>query len=284
MKEWILNEKQGCILMEDLSFKSKCLSYFESVNLTQVRNIIEHLAHLHKNCLTSDTEKWKGKFLKNQTWLSDTIIGMEAETEPFLKKCGREKDFNYLIKKLKPFFLNPTFYNYVTQKHIHDLNIQPVLIHADLYPGNILWNTDKNGEIQNTIAAFIDWQLWCEGSPMADIARFCCQCCDGGTRRKAETFIIDFYLKCLTTEFNGEQQIPPYTREQLKKSYQLCFLSQAFQTLGMTTFMSANSQIKDLRILKANFDFGVLKALHAWEDCLWILEGDLKDIFKKFGK
>ena len=99
-------------------------------------------------------------------------------------------------------------------------------------------------------------------------------------RRKSETFVVEYYLECLTSNLGADKV--PYTHEQLERSYQLCFLTQAFQTLGNTIFMTANSRVKDRRLLQAHFDAGVLKALHAWQDCLWLLEGDLKDIYARF--
>lgn len=64
--EWILNEQDGCIHIEDLTAKGKTTSYFDNINLTQIKCFIRHLAHWHKNILSSDPKLWEGKvYFKN---------------------------------------------------------------------------------------------------------------------------------------------------------------------------------------------------------------------------
>uniref|UniRef100_A0AC34G767 Uncharacterized protein n=1 Tax=Panagrolaimus sp. ES5 TaxID=591445 RepID=A0AC34G767_9BILA len=110
-------------------------------------------------------------------------------------------------------------------------------------------------------------------------------CCDGVVRRQAEIFAIEFYHECLTKEFGGDSTKVPYTIEQLKKAYNFAFLTQAFYGIGITEIMyGANKDKIDSESLKsAYYDFAVLKVLHLFEDADRLLEGEMKDMFEKYG-
>ena len=89
-QEWIEGEQDGCIHMEDLTGRGKCLLFFESINLTQVKVFIRKLAHMHKNILSADPKLWRGKYLKNQENHVNVVDMMKPLVEPFLKKSKRE--------------------------------------------------------------------------------------------------------------------------------------------------------------------------------------------------
>ena len=82
-----------------------------------------------------------------------------------------------------------------------------------------MWAIDENGDVKQELAAIIDWQTMHEGSPMEDLARFLSHCTNGVVRRQAEAFIFDFYIECLTKEFDGDASKVPYTVKQLKDAY-----------------------------------------------------------------
>uniref|UniRef100_A0A914YMA3 Uncharacterized protein n=1 Tax=Panagrolaimus superbus TaxID=310955 RepID=A0A914YMA3_9BILA len=76
--------------MEDLTLRGKTISYFENINLAQVKSVIRAIAHMHKNVLTADPSLWRGKFLKNQTVLADVSNVLHSMIEPLIKKSKRE--------------------------------------------------------------------------------------------------------------------------------------------------------------------------------------------------
>uniref|UniRef100_A0A914Y842 Uncharacterized protein n=1 Tax=Panagrolaimus superbus TaxID=310955 RepID=A0A914Y842_9BILA len=149
-----------------------------------------------------------------------------------------------------------------------------------------MWNIDENDDIQNSVAAFIDWQTIHEGSPMSDLARILTFCCDGGIRRQLEIFAIEFYFECLIKEFNGDISKVPYTIESLKKAYNLAFLSQAFMLPGGIAFMfgiiedkkDISQSVKDCIWNEAE-----LKVFHALQDADRLLSNELKDFYEKYG-
>ena len=88
--DWIYGKQDGCLHMEDLSKRGKCLMFFHNITLTQVKVFIRKLAHMHKNILSADPKLWRGKYLKNQAFLLPVIDICKPMIEPFLEKSKRE--------------------------------------------------------------------------------------------------------------------------------------------------------------------------------------------------
>uniref|UniRef100_A0AC34GY37 CHK kinase-like domain-containing protein n=1 Tax=Panagrolaimus sp. ES5 TaxID=591445 RepID=A0AC34GY37_9BILA len=275
---------EGCIHMEDLTTVGKTLSYFESVNLTQIKCFIQKLAHMHKCLLTTDDAIWKNKFLKHRRGFADITTFFEDMIEPFLEKSKRRDAFEPYLQKYRKFAFNKDYMIYVHQQSYQDLGISPVIVHGDIKSGNILFSIDANGDIQNDIAAIIDWQVLREGSPMYDLAYFLAHNADGVVRRQAEDFAIEYYHECLVKEFEGDKSKVPYTIEQLKKSYNYIFLTQAFIIPFLAVFMynGIEGKIQSQSLKNAFFDYITLKSLHAYEDADRLLQNEMKEVFEKY--
>uniref|UniRef100_A0AC34FY00 CHK kinase-like domain-containing protein n=1 Tax=Panagrolaimus sp. ES5 TaxID=591445 RepID=A0AC34FY00_9BILA len=278
---WEPENHEGCIHMEDLSLKGKTQLYFENVNLTIVKSVIRELAHIHKNILSVNPNLWQGKYLKNQMLMANTAKKTWPMIEPFLQKSRRESEIRPLIEKYQKFAESEEFYGYVFTESYK--SFKPVIVHGDFHFGNIMYKIDKHGDVQNEVAAIVDWQIIHEGSPMADLARFLTFSADGGVRRQAEVFAIDYYLECLIKEFEGDASKVPYTAEELQKAYKLAFLTQVFVLPGVALFFLTAMEEKNENLKNAFFDQGVLKALHGLEDADKLLQGELKEYFEKYG-
>uniref|UniRef100_A0AC34G7X4 CHK kinase-like domain-containing protein n=1 Tax=Panagrolaimus sp. ES5 TaxID=591445 RepID=A0AC34G7X4_9BILA len=281
--EWIERKQNGCIHMEDLTNRGKVISFFEDINLTQVKIFIQHLAHMHKNILSVDKRLWQGKYLKNQDIPTKFIDMVKPMVEPFLKTCKREDKFRPIFEKYEKFFENKDFIKYAHFQSHKDQGIPSVIVHGDMHSQNIMFALDEEGNIQNDIVAFVDWQIIHEGSPMSDLARFLGLGTSGVVRRQAEIFAFDYYLECLIKEFDGDASKVPYTAEQLRKEYNFIFISQVYGLVGGTNFLLAAVNESNQGIRDAYHDNAVLKALHAFEDTQRLLEGEMKDIFEKYG-
>uniref|UniRef100_A0AC35FUW1 Uncharacterized protein n=1 Tax=Panagrolaimus sp. PS1159 TaxID=55785 RepID=A0AC35FUW1_9BILA len=83
-------EKEGVIHMEDLTLRGKTITHFENINLTQVKCVIRHLAHMHYKTLTADPKIWRGKFLKNQETLAKVTGHMDAMINKTIENSKRE--------------------------------------------------------------------------------------------------------------------------------------------------------------------------------------------------
>lgn len=166
-----------------------------------------------------------------------------------------------------------------------DLGLDPVIVHGDIHAGNLLWKTNENGDLENELAAILDWQLTHEGSPVEDLARFLVQVPNGVVRRQAEEFAIDYYLECLTDEFGGDASKVPYTAEKLKQAYNYSFVIQTFFTTSLVPFFFAaiENRVSSEALSRAYFESAILKALHAYEDLDRIFCTDLKDVYQKYG-
>uniref|UniRef100_A0A914QSY1 CHK kinase-like domain-containing protein n=1 Tax=Panagrolaimus davidi TaxID=227884 RepID=A0A914QSY1_9BILA len=279
------DSQASCIHMEDLTLKGKTLSYFDSVNLTQVKNFIRVLAKMHKNILTADPKQWQKKFFFNEGSMKAVLGMLEPMIPPFLKMSKREEAFKPFLEKYQKFITNTDYYIYAYTKAYKDLDLSPVLVHGDMHSGNVMWATNKDGDIETNIAAIVDWQTPYEGSPMADLARFLVMAADGVVRRQAEEFAIDFYYECLIKEFEGDARKVPYTAEKLQKAYNLAFLTQVFFMTGMVVFLydSLDKQQPNKAIKNAFVDAAVLKALHGIEDLDRLLQGEMKEeIYEKY--
>uniref|UniRef100_A0AC35FV69 CHK kinase-like domain-containing protein n=1 Tax=Panagrolaimus sp. PS1159 TaxID=55785 RepID=A0AC35FV69_9BILA len=279
-EDWILDIKEGCIHMEDLTKRGRTVSYFENLNMPQIKCFVRELAKMHKNILTADPNIWKGKYLKGQNAIVDYLDYLPTGCEAFLDKCKRKDQFKPLFDKYSKFMISRDYYLYVQKQAYKDLGLAPVIVHGDIYGLNLLYTKNETNELQNEIAAIIDWQQMREGSPMEDLARFLTHCCDGVIRRQAEAFIFEYYFECLKEEFGDATKVP-YTLKQLKTAYYYSFLSQAFFTVLMVGNLINAENVSD-EIKEAFFDFGVLKALHNLEDVDRILQGELKEFFEKY--
>uniref|UniRef100_A0AC34FS70 Uncharacterized protein n=1 Tax=Panagrolaimus sp. ES5 TaxID=591445 RepID=A0AC34FS70_9BILA len=149
-----------------------------------------------------------------------------------------------------------------------------------------MWATDAEGNIQNKIAAFVDWQTMREGSPMEDLARFLIMCTDGVVRRQAEEFAIQYYFDCLVKEFGAAEKVP-YSMAQLQKAYNYAFIIESMKKngLGVVPFFlgTINDKSVDKFVKNAFQDYGILKVLHLYEDVDKLLMNEMKDVFERFG-
>uniref|UniRef100_A0AC34GJN6 Uncharacterized protein n=1 Tax=Panagrolaimus sp. ES5 TaxID=591445 RepID=A0AC34GJN6_9BILA len=119
----------------------------------------------------------------------------------------------------------------------------------------------------------------------ADLARFLVHTADGKIRREAETFIFDFYRDCLIKEFGGDSSKVPYTAENLKQAYYFSFALQAFITLQLVPifFAAVKHKYESESEQAAVYESGIQKALDAYQDLDKLSNGDLKNVFEKYG-
>ncbi|CAJ0581538.1 unnamed protein product, partial [Mesorhabditis spiculigera] len=93
----------------------------------------------------------------------------------------------------------------------------PILVHGDLWPGNILW-AKNNGEY--SVQAIVDWQLTHHGSPLEDLARFLPTALSGEDYRMSR----DVYLRQnydLISEKLQTTEMPWDSFEAMQKGYEI---------------------------------------------------------------
>uniref|UniRef100_A0A914PD03 CHK kinase-like domain-containing protein n=1 Tax=Panagrolaimus davidi TaxID=227884 RepID=A0A914PD03_9BILA len=280
-KTWTVGKNEGCVHMEDLKEYGKVINYYNSASVEQVKNVIRHLALMHKQILTDKTQIWKGKYLCGE--LAAAVM-LEKCLEKFLEWCEYKEPYLSYIKKYKKFMLNNDFFIYALKEAPKELSIPTVIAHGDLWGGNIMWKINDNGEIGSEVSAFIDWQNMFEGSPMNDIARLITNNCSGEIRREIEKDLINLYYNQLKEEMEKEKIKMPYTKEQLKKIYQIQFVMEAIVNFILFKLSETTNKEKDAKRKKEMYEIAMAKTLHALEDMDKLLQGDLKYLFERFGQ
>ncbi|CAI5450403.1 unnamed protein product [Caenorhabditis angaria] len=129
----------------------------------------------------------------------------------------------------------------------------PVPVHGDLWPGNLLFTQGNPLKLR----AIIDWQAVNFGSPAQDLDRLFISILSAKNRRENLDFLLGIYYQ----EF-AENLEPPFTFEQLKKSYQLLFPIQAFMVLPGFLSMSEIPENSEI------FGFAREKSIGMMEDVL----------------
>jgi len=283
---WIPGESQGALHMEDMTGKGIVTGFYPSMNITQIKEVVRYWAHMHKIVLTGDEshkELWKGKYNKNQlAYVSCT--GGAVQYESLLDICKNREYFEPILKKYQKFSGSREYVEYACCQSWKDLNLEPVLAHGDLWGGNIMWKLDKNGEVSNEVAAFVDWQLMHEGSPMTDLVMLLIYSTDGAIRREAEEFIIEMYHDLLEKEMKEAGKSCPYTVEQLKESYNYMFLTQVYALVMFMKVCAEYFKNDTARLAESKIDSLILRCKHALEDMDRLLAGPLKHLMEKFGQ
>ena len=159
-----------------------------------------------------------------------------------------------------------------------------VIVHGDFHAGNMMWKLDKNGEMTNEIYAIYDWQLYHEGSPMADLSRILIIYTDGWTRREIEEFIFDFYHDELEKEMKEAGKSCPFTVDQIKKAYDYLYLGRCYGLIAMAKFINEIFKGQSASIRAAKMDASILRCKHALEDMDKLLTGEMKDLYEKYGQ
>uniref|UniRef100_A0AC34RP50 CHK kinase-like domain-containing protein n=1 Tax=Panagrolaimus sp. JU765 TaxID=591449 RepID=A0AC34RP50_9BILA len=283
-RNWIVGKQQGVIHMDDLSTNTAGWIMFDTMNLVQIKAIVRQLARFHKIILTTDEKLWKGKFLKNQEAYREMGPMVNVTIPKFLEMVKDDPYFEPLINKYLKFGANGDFFVYAFSESWKDLGMKPVIVHGDMWTGNILWKTDKYGEPTNEIVAFVDWQVFHEGSAMADLARILTICCDGYIRRMAESEIIPFYLNELENEMKKDGLECPFTLEQIQDAYDYMFLTQSFPLfIGAIFIKEVLTKNLEPSIGKAKNELIIFRCKQVLEDVDRILSGKYQKVFEKYG-
>ena len=97
-----------------------------------------------------------------------------------------------------------------------------------------------------------------------------------------ETFVFDFYLECLIKEFNGDKTKVPYTVEQLRISYNYVFLANILFVISTAVRLLNGIEENDAK-KDVYFDYAELNIRQACEDAVELLDGEMRDVFEKYG-
>ncbi|CAI5453506.1 unnamed protein product [Caenorhabditis angaria] len=149
------------------------------------------------------------------------------------------------------------------------LGFRPVLLHGDLWPGNLLFTEETT-----KLRAIIDWQAVCFGAPAQDSGRFFITVLSAENRRKHLNHLLEVYYQEFVENVEKAGAKVPYTFEQLRKSYQLMFPLLTTMVLpGILRFanLAQGTEEEKLRI----HDLALEKAVGMMEDVIQTHQNNL---------
>uniref|UniRef100_A0A914ECQ7 CHK kinase-like domain-containing protein n=1 Tax=Acrobeloides nanus TaxID=290746 RepID=A0A914ECQ7_9BILA len=189
-----MSEKQeGVILMEDFTGRcAKGISPFKGLSKKQVLPIVEDLVRIQ--CQSLNLPKLEHTYpqinsvvqaVSKYALMSSNALAtrnLSWFTSDIVKKIAENAQLENLLSLYSP------------QTEI--FGMPPVLVHADLWPGNLLWEK-KDDEEKPKMLAILDWQCLHAGSFTTDLAVLIGVSMDGEVRRKEEAAILEYFYQKL---------------------------------------------------------------------------------------
>uniref|UniRef100_A0A914CJB4 CHK kinase-like domain-containing protein n=1 Tax=Acrobeloides nanus TaxID=290746 RepID=A0A914CJB4_9BILA len=214
--EEMTEEQEGIILMEDFTDRcAKDISSFNGLSKNQVLPIVEDLARLQ--CQSLNIPNLKQRFPPINSLI-------QAVTRFSLMSANVLADRNlpwFTLDIAKEIFeiVQPDSMLELYSAQQEEFGMPSVLVHADLWPGNMLWEKNE-GDEEAKMMAIIDWQNYHAGSFTTDLAVLLGVSMDGETRRKEEKTILEFFFEKLNEykKLVHEAEIN-LTHDQVENSY-----------------------------------------------------------------
>uniref|UniRef100_A0AC34RPD6 Uncharacterized protein n=1 Tax=Panagrolaimus sp. JU765 TaxID=591449 RepID=A0AC34RPD6_9BILA len=140
IQDWILDQKQGYLLLEDLTQNGIVLEKGATLNDEQIKSAVKFLVKFHVESWKTENEKsWKGKFLDGQKVWGDLIQQNSKELENLEDNFKNKVDSETMLKIqkysnfLKPIITNKEFHYWAYQESHLESNIKEVLCHGDFW-------------------------------------------------------------------------------------------------------------------------------------------------------
>ncbi|KAI6192036.1 hypothetical protein M3Y97_00292400 [Aphelenchoides bicaudatus] len=202
--------KDGLMILEDLSEVACTLGMIPGFNNQQVENLLVGLAKIHAASLLD--RNWHD-ILSVEIDQALNFIAATKEMAQELREIKPEW-FNTILDDMEPIYTME--YYYETMYTGTKFGIPSCVVHSDLWSANVLWKRDINGAASSQLQAIIDWQMVYSGNPAADIARTLCLNTPAKYRHENEDRLLKFYYEAFNDAMSGEI---PFSLEQLKQAY-----------------------------------------------------------------
>ncbi|KAI6195994.1 hypothetical protein M3Y94_01056200 [Aphelenchoides besseyi] len=221
--EKCVDGQMGILAMEDMSVGTLSMDVFKSVTVEQSLNFARYIADFQAFVANLPADTLQNNF--SSCYYVDRFVGGnavvvdESPQKAFAKLVDfRPEEQSGLIKEYMKLNLYE-FSKYTLQDIAKEYNAT-TWCHGDIWSNNVLISCNRPDEI----AAFLDWAIMFQGSPLFDIACFLCWCADEEVRKKMETQLLDVYYERLTENLRRVDRQVPFSRAQAQELYELSFL------------------------------------------------------------
>ncbi|CAD5227723.1 unnamed protein product [Bursaphelenchus xylophilus] len=255
----------GVIIMKALDGAS--LGMARSVTPEQCLNFAADFATLQDYVAQSPESEWKGKFdsalhfgagmfeacKAGLNRLKDEFPEELAEISDIFESLDWIKFSKYALK-IRPAQLNATTY-----------------AHGDSWTNNVMFKKNPDGSVGNEALAYIDYQIGFEGSPLFDIARFLTLAADAEVRREVTERTLELYYETLTRLYGKRGQKVPFSFDEAKEMYDLCYVQETFELIVVAAFAENDAavapEVLEARSakLKLRTRFAMSDALRIWK-------------------
>ncbi|KAH7708524.1 CRE-DHS-27 protein [Aphelenchoides avenae] len=246
----------------------RSLTFEESLNAGQIRQLVRICAAIHANALLSK-DKWQGR-----EWLkpvNSARFDTDKRAAEAQKRCVRRACKGALLRPLialRHLLEDSDFQEYLLNERHKELGLDSILCHGDLHMDNFLLKVGPDGKLLDEVGAVIDWQLVNEGNPMQDLACFLVIVANAEVRRCAEKWVIKEYLAHLGGVLQREGIDVPssFTEEKLHETYRAALVYHAFRLPKFTVFRTGSTAARK------NF---AMRTKAALEDAVRIIDEDM---------
>jgi hypothetical protein len=227
---WPITETHpGLIIMEDLTDKAGLIDNLaKGLNLNQWKSIVASLADLHAWSLTTKVP-WREQVCGIES-LTVIFKGFQEMSE-FGLRAAKEKYPEYFADLDEKACLKHLHPDAMIAKHVSFRKLMDdVMQHGDTWINNIMFGKKPDGTVDDTVKAFVDWQICVQGNGLNDITRLETWCVNHEMRRKHYKEMLHFYYDRLKAKAGEKINL---SFENLEKIYEDTFVLNGFMFVSM---------------------------------------------------
>uniref|UniRef100_A0A914Z007 CHK kinase-like domain-containing protein n=1 Tax=Panagrolaimus superbus TaxID=310955 RepID=A0A914Z007_9BILA len=176
-------ERDGCIVMEDISEKGALQNVLKEINYQQVEAVIKSIAKMHAKSQTLPQ-----KFFQNLKF--DNIIKVPKDCLKGITKLESKIIQKYKIELEEIWEQEEE----IVDSHLK-YGIPSVVSHGDCWINNIFFYKNESGKASNEFYTLLDWQLTHRGNGLNDIARFLTVSVEAEMLEKHRSDFLQIYYK-----------------------------------------------------------------------------------------